>query len=236
MYLCGIDDGLFIYHLLIKKEMIKILITKNVKLQWTIANKKYYTQKGYIFTNWNEYFEVDVKDLPVESRMQIEYKCEECSNVFKTRYSRYLKNTRSICKSCNMKMVARNKEYIKKRSGINSGKYNPNLSKQEREIGRKLTEYPLWRKEVYTMNNFTCMNCGDSTGGNLIAHHINSWNYDKNNRFNIFNGITLCENCHKSFHSIYGYGNNDAGQLCEFLMAEININELCDAAKLFVDL
>lgn len=177
-----------------------------------------------------------VEDLPIESRMEVEYVCEKCNRVFKTRYSRYLKNTRNICRSCNMKMVAQNKEYIKMRSGVNSGKYNPNLLKKEREIGRKLPEYSLWRKEVYNTNKYTCMNCGDFTGGNLIAHHINSWNYDKNNRFNIFNGITLCEKCHKSFHSIYGYGDNDAGQLCEFLMMDMDVNELCDAAKIFINL
>ena len=31
------------------------------------------------------------------------------------------------------------------------------------------------------------------------------------------NGVTLCEDCHKEFHKIYGYGNNTEKQYEEFI-------------------
>jgi hypothetical protein len=52
---------------------------------------------------------------------------------------------------------------------------------------------------------------------NIVAHHINSFNWDIENRANPDNGITLCKNCHKDFHDIYGYGDNDKKQFKEWL-------------------
>jgi hypothetical protein len=39
-----------------------------------------------------------------------------------------------------------------------------------------------------------CKSCGDSTGGNLNAHHIKRF-------IDISNGITLCDVCHRKVHS-----------------------------------
>jgi len=57
-------------------------------------------------------------------------------------------------------------------------------------------EIRKWRIEVFTRDNWTCQVCSQ-VGGRLNAHHIKSWkNYPKL-RFEINNGITLCEECHK---------------------------------------
>ena len=50
----------------------------------------------------------------------------------------------------------------------------------------------------------------------LNAHHLNGWAWAKDQRFDLENGITLCENCHKLFHSIYGRGKNTREQYEEF--------------------
>jgi predicted Zn-ribbon and HTH transcriptional regulator len=77
---------------------------------------------------------------------------------------------------------------------------------------RKLTR---WSKKVRNKDNNKCVICSSIV--NLNAHHLNGWNWDIDNRTNIDNGVTLCEECHKKFHSIYGYGNNSKEQFNEYL-------------------
>lgn len=55
-----------------------------------------------------------------------------------------------------------------------------------------------WREKVFLRDDYVCQFCGK--GGNIMAHHIVAWADDINMRFNITNGITLCEVCHKNIH------------------------------------
>jgi 5-methylcytosine-specific restriction endonuclease McrA len=64
--------------------------------------------------------------------------------------------------------------------------------------------YERWRNEIYKRDNFTCQKCGDSTGGNLNAHHLKGFTKHPELRFNINNGITLCKLCHKKEHHVRG--------------------------------
>ncbi len=57
----------------------------------------------------------------------------------------------------------------------------------------------------------------DNSGGNLVAHHIESYNSNKDLRTTLENGITLCVDCHDKFHHIYGRGNNTREQFDEFM-------------------
>lgn len=102
-------------------------------------------------------------------------------------------------------------------SGENSNLWNPNLSIEEREKGRDFQKYNEWRRQVFKRDKYTCQCCGDNKGHNLNAHHLNGWNWDKQNRLNIDNGIILCDYCHKNFHYIYGYGDNTKEQYEEFM-------------------
>ena len=89
---------------------------------------------------------------------------------------------------------------------------------------RNLLEARQWRKTIFQRDNFTCQECKDNRGGNLVAHHhkkkfniifqefLQQYSQfslidDKETLvrlaityepfWNIDNGITLCENCHK---------------------------------------
>lgn len=95
--------------------------------------------------------------------------------------------------------------------------WNPRLTAEERVKKRKIPENYKWIKMVYKRDNYTCQCCGYDKGGTLIAHHLNSWHWDKENRFNIDNGITLCRTCHIDFHHKYGYLNNTKEQFLEYL-------------------
>ena len=65
--------------------------------------------------------------------------------------------------------------------------------------------YKEWRKNVYERDNFTCQDCGLS-GVYLTAHHIKSWTYFPELRYEVFNGRTLCESCHCKTDNYKGRG------------------------------
>ena len=64
---------------------------------------------------------------------------------------------------------------------------------------RHLPQYIIWRIEVFQRDNYTCLDCGQK-GGNINAHHLKEYAKFPELRFNIENGVTLCELCHKKKH------------------------------------
>ena len=88
------------------------------------------------------------------------------------------------------------------------------------KIGQKLRntlEYKIWQKAVYQKNNYICQKC-KLTGKKLHAHHVQNFAQFPELRLAIDNGITLCIDCHKLFHKIYGQRNNNYQQLIDFLI------------------
>lgn len=69
---------------------------------------------------------------------------------------------------------------------------------------RSSLEYKLWREAVFERDNYTCIWCGDNSGGNLEADHIKKFCDYPELRFAIDNGRTLCKKCHKTTDT---YGN-----------------------------
>lgn len=115
----------------------------------------------------------------------------------------------------------RMKNICKKQKGKNHPRWNPNLTDEERRerIERKREEFreSKWRDKVYERDKYICQKCGDNRGGNLNAHHIYSWKEHRKLRYVVSNGITFCQDCHKKFHKINGYGNNTRKQLSLYM-------------------
>lgn len=63
---------------------------------------------------------------------------------------------------------------------------------------RRSSKYKKWKKDVLERDLFTCQKCGHI--GNLVVHHIKSFADNMELRFDVNNGITLCQNCHKEVH------------------------------------
>lgn len=86
---------------------------------------------------------------------------------------------------------------------------------------RATYEYSKWRGSVFDRDCYCCQRCGARNGDGyrveLHAHHIQNWADNISDRYDINNGITLCDNCHYEFHSIYGKHNNNSQQLHQFL-------------------
>ena len=99
--------------------------------------------------------------------------------------------------------------------GERNSRYNPSLTHEERIIKRFYQEYTEFVKKVMQRDNYTCKCCGKH-GGDLVVHHLDGYNWCVERRTDETNGITLCEACHKNFHSVYGYGNNTKEQFEEW--------------------
>lgn len=103
-------------------------------------------------------------------------------------------------------------------SGTDHPNYNPNLTEEDRLRKRYYLgggSHKSWSKQVMERDNYTCQIC-NKHGGNLNAHHLNGWDAFPEQRFDLDNGETLCEDCHKEFHSQYGYGDNTREQFNEY--------------------
>ena len=67
-------------------------------------------------------------------------------------------------------------------------------------------------------------------------HHLDGYNWCIEKRTDETNGITLCENCHKNFHSIYGFGGNTKEQFEEWIghaIAILNEGKLIPTKRIY---
>lgn len=74
-----------------------------------------------------------------------------------------------------------------------------------------------WKKNIFRRDDHKCIICDDDKNG-LRAHHLNGYNWDIKNRFNLDNGVTLCIKHHDEFHHIYLLGNNTLEQFQEYYL------------------
>lgn len=76
------------------------------------------------------------------------------------------------------------------RGGISKGRRGSNCGKKHRE----------WRNSVFERDKYTCKKCGAKSGCGkkiiLNAHHVMPFAYYPSLRFEISNGMTLCDRCH----------------------------------------
>jgi len=69
------------------------LITEVIKLKWNHSNKKWFQSKGYLLTNINEEFEINVSSLKTGSHTHVEVQCDnkDCKKIISTEWRTYLK-------------------------------------------------------------------------------------------------------------------------------------------------
>lgn len=60
----------------------------------------------------------------------------------------------------------------------------------------------IWSNKVKENYNWECSNC--KSNKKLRSHHIFPWADFPSLRYNVKNGLCLCNNCHDKFHKMQG--------------------------------
>jgi len=129
---------------------------------------------------------------------------EKMSKATKSRKPNRLGKTHSEASKEKISIARKNKAVGKNNGNYKNGEYTAENQKNSWH-NIKSFEYRQWRKAVYERDEYTCKGCGQ-VGGYLTAHHIKSWAKYPELRFNVDNGITLCEECHKVSDNYKGRG------------------------------
>ena len=161
---------------------------------------------------------------------KIEVKCDYCGKTTKQGRPQINKTNKHFCDAkCHAKWMSENQ------CGENSPTWNPNIDKNERIEGRHYKEYNDFIALRLKDSDYTCQ-ISLKRGGRLNVHHLNGWNWDKDNRLNPFNTIVISEEIHKDFHNRYGNGNNTYSQFLEYLQYLYNKTKQQHLLKLIKDI
>jgi hypothetical protein len=132
--------------------------------------------------------------------------CPDCNIEIGYRYS---KNGEKVkCKSCASKYYR--------------GKQHHSWKPADQCVGgevwkiRNSIEYKEWRIKVWSRDKTKCRVCGIRKDP-MVAHHLDGFNIFPEKRFDVDNGVTLCDRHHIAFHTNYGFGNNTKSQFEEYL-------------------
>lgn len=215
------------------------LITKEVDVKLCGAVIGYYKSKGYNISEykdkWGKFhvksgtiITVKVEDLPKSSHVIIECECDICKKVSKMKYDNYNKqnhNGKTYCNQCCYQIT---------HIGENNGKWNPNLTEEDRHKTRSFNEYYEFIKSVMARDKGKCQICGKEHQNNVV-HHLDGYEWCVEKRTDVSNGICLCEKCHKDFHYRYGNKGNTKEQFEEYIGKRIKLNNYeCQESQIFI--
>lgn len=142
--------------------------------------------------------------------------CVDCREKYLSQF-----RVENYCIDCGKKVSKKSKRCIFcANRGINNPCYDRNLSDDERQSQKYFPGLGKWSNEVKEKDGYVCQKCGyvgEKYDGILQSHHIFNFRDNKNERLNVDNGITLCQECHINFHLKFGKRNNNKNQIKEFL-------------------
>jgi len=186
---------------------------ENKKLRQTHT---YEYVKNYVANNTN--FKL-ISKIYINNGENLEFKCTEGHSFQRTFGNLLSEKECPICRMLNNK-------------GENHHSWNPNLSQEDRELGRNIEGYSDWIYSVQNRDKYICQCCGKHISGDANTHHLDGYNWCKDKGLDVSNGVTLCKSCHTSFHKDYGYGDNTEEQFIFWILQNgINIFNINIAKK-----
>lgn len=108
--------------------------------------------------------------------------------------------------------------------GLMKKEKNPNWKGgiwEKSVLCRYLKKYNVFRTKVFVRDNHTCK-ISNQVGGSLVVHHLKSFTKFPNLRYDESNGITITEELHDEFHTIYGKINFTEEQFYKFTEVKKN--------------
>jgi len=149
-----------------------------------------------------------------QTKEKVNLICEVRGKTFQCRKNTFEKYGRRFCgKDCLEKWREKGMR------GENNPAWKGGIYPIEKAI-RNSAMNDTWKDLVFHRDNFTCQDCGDKKGHNLNAHHLKPFTkiFKENNikslsdalkcgeLWDIDNGLTLCENCHRKRHLKFNPG------------------------------
>lgn len=144
----------------------------------------------------------DVQVQRHRGRIRIAYTCAAGHRTTTAR-DHFLEGKR--CRACS----------FSRQRGAGNPRYNPSLTDEDRSDRRHYDAYAAWRGSVFARDGYACRKCAAS--GRINAHHVVNYSSARELRTVVSNGVTLCVPCHREFHAVHGYRDNNAEQLRSFL-------------------
>lgn len=92
--------------------------------------------------------------------------------------------------------------YLKNLRGKEHFNWKDKVTHNERLSQRSTRENKDWVRSVLERDGFVCQICGITD--NLEVHHLYSYKHYPEYRFDLANGVTMCEKDHKDFHGWMG--------------------------------
>lgn len=178
------------------KSCAQIIASEPLRIDYDEAIKKI-EEKGFI-----PLFEA--KDIA--SVKDIKWCYGKCGHIVTTSIEAFMRSVTGLCSECC-------KDFHKGEKAYNwKGGYT-----DQKIAFRKTYAFKNFVKQVLKRDNYCCQICGKTNKqAKLIVHHKNGYNWCVEQRTDINNGITLCEDCHNAFHNLYGCGDNTLEQFEEF--------------------
>lgn len=201
------------------------LISKTVMVS-VCNNVSYYENLGYNIPfhydkNGNrkysigDLFEVKVSDLPPNSSVKVVIECDICKEQKYVRYSNYTAhnhNGKCYCVKCSNKLF---------NTGENNINWKYTKTDEERKKKRTSSFDIEFKRKVLKRDKYKCCCCNKNK--KLVVHHLDGYDNFKELRYEVSNGITMCEDCHDNFHFVYGKGNNTKEQFEEWIGKTIDL-------------
>jgi hypothetical protein len=118
--------------------------------------------------------------------------------------------------------IIRNLPELKPRQHKKGEAYGTWKGRDSRTCDYDSLKYSAWKEAVLRRYNFRCIVTGVTK--DLVCHHINSWDWYEEGRYDEKNGVVLTREIHHKFDKIYGQGKNTQEQFQLFLSTNFNIS------------
>ena len=117
--------------------------------------------------------------------------------------------------------------WLKGKKGNSHPCYKHGLGNIRAKNKNELKKLNIWKKVVLNNYNYKCFITGlkNTSKTPLVIHHLESWDNNKDLRYEINNGVVLLKKIHKDFHDQYGFGNNTKLQFEAFCSQNYNIKK-----------
>jgi 5-methylcytosine-specific restriction endonuclease McrA len=188
-----------------KKRKIYLRYWTRSKCQW--CHKDFMVFKNLIRIGKGKF--CSKKCVGLSQRRQVNRTCLYCGKEFEVHAYKIKENRGHFCsKACMTASNVPGRADVRKKisstliaadyRGAKSSHWRGGVT-SENHIIRGSTSSREWRKAVFERDAYKCGLCG-KVGHRLNVHHILPFNKCPERRFEVSNGMTLCQKCHKQLH------------------------------------